>query len=143
MAVKIVYFGMDTCHRLQVLRASGFEVAQSVTPLELEDELASSDAPRAILFSDRDEEPALEVLKLVRAHAPLILFHDSNRNFVPSGFDLVVPNLTSPARWIDAIKSLITTGARTGEKTTNITSGRRRRLGIVRPEQPETRISAS
>ena len=110
MAVRILYVGPDTCHRIPVLAVAGFAVENCISLSHLSRAVAPS--PDAILVSDREGELPGDALATVRARsaAPLVLFHDSNRNYVPSGFDLVIPNLTPPPRWLHDISALIFEG---------------------------------
>jgi hypothetical protein len=108
MAAKIVYFGADTCHRLAVLRRAGYVVENSKA-LEPLGAMLQTDEISAVLTTDRDIDVSDDLLTLVRSRSflPLILFRDSNRNCDERRFDLVIPALTSPPRWLADLASLV------------------------------------
>lgn len=108
MAAKLVYFGVDTCHRLPVLRRAGYLVENCRSAEHLGALLGSGEID-AVLTTDRDGDVPDQMVELIRAQwtVPVILFRDSNRNCNERRFDLVIAALTSPPRWLGELGALI------------------------------------
>jgi hypothetical protein len=109
MAANIVYFGVDTCHRLPVLMRSGYTVENCYSALQLEAVFDSSCPAEAVLMTDHKGKLPQDAITLTRSRsvAPLILFRDSNRSYAETAFDLVVPSLTPPGQWLEQVALLL------------------------------------
>ncbi len=109
MAANIVYFGVDTCHRLPVLMRAGYTIENCCSALQLEAVFDSSCPAEAVLMTDHEGKLPQDAITLTRSRsvAPLILFRDSNHSYAESAFDLVVPSLTPPVEWLQQIAVLL------------------------------------
>jgi hypothetical protein len=109
VAANLVYFGVDTCHRLPVLARAGYTVENCYSALQLEAVFDSSCPAEAVLMTDHEGKLPQDAITLTRSRsvAPLILFRDSNHSYAESAFDLVVPSLTAPGQWLEQIAVLL------------------------------------
>jgi hypothetical protein len=109
MAANLVYFGVDTCHRLPVLMRAGYMVENCGSALQLEAVFDSSCPAEAVLMTDHEGKLPQDAITLTRSRslAPLILFRDSNHSYAESAFDLVIPSLTPPGQWLEQIALLL------------------------------------
>lgn len=113
MAATLVYFGLDTCHRLPVLVRAGYFVENSLSiprlGVALDPRIESRNDPEAVLMADHDGRLPQDAIALIRARccAPLILFRDSNHSYAESDFQLVIANLTPPEQWLHQIAALL------------------------------------
>ena len=109
MAANLVYFGVDTCHRLRVLARAGYTVENCYSALQLEAVFDSSCPAEAVLMTDHEGKLPQDAITLTRSRsdAPLILFRDSNHSYAETAFDLVVPSLTAPGQWLKQIAVLL------------------------------------
>jgi hypothetical protein len=109
VAANLVYFGVDTCHRLPVLTRAGYTVENCHSALQLEGVFDSSCPAEAVLMTDHEGKLPQDAITLTRSRsvAPLILFRDSNHSYAESAFDLVVASLTPPGQWLEQIAVLL------------------------------------
>jgi hypothetical protein len=109
MAANIVYFGVDTCHRLPVLERAGYSVENCYSVLQLDAVLDSGRPAEAVLMTDHDGNLPQDAITLThsRSVAPLVLFRDANCSYAETAFDLVIPSLTPPEQWLEQIASLL------------------------------------
>jgi len=109
MAANLVYFGVDTCHRLPVLMRAGYTVENCYSALQLEAVFDSISPAEAVLMTDHEGKLPQDAITLTRCRpvTPLILFRDSNHSYAESAFDLVVPSLTPPGQWLEQIALLL------------------------------------
>jgi hypothetical protein len=109
MTARIVYFGEDTCHRLSVLKRTGYFVADCKSLEQLHTTLQFWTEADAVLMADDNGDISRDAIALTRSRssALLILFRDSNRDDAESDFDWVVPVLTPPSNWLKDIAALI------------------------------------
>ncbi len=109
MAVRVIHFGPDECHRLTVLRSAGYCVDACGSLPELHASLEAGVTADAVFLSDGEGVEPDQAVSLARSRcsAPVILFCSTNRSYKDSSFDLVVPNLTPPEIWLSEVNSLI------------------------------------
>jgi hypothetical protein len=109
MAATLVYYGLDTCHRMAVLSQAGYSIENSNSLGDLDQTLGSCSQATAVLMTDHDGLLPQDAIALARSRstALLILFRDSNLACADSSFDLVIPSLTPPEQWLTHIADLI------------------------------------
>jgi hypothetical protein len=109
MTASIVYFGVDTCHRLPVLQRAGYSVENCCSVLQLDAVFDSGHPAEAVLMTDHEGNLPQDAITLTRSRsaARLVLFRDSNCSFAESAFHLVIPSLTPPEQWLQQIASLL------------------------------------
>ena len=109
MAARIVFVGKDTCHRLPVLVQAGYQVKSFESLGSFRDTMRPGTEAEAILLTDLDAGSADSALVVARNHcsAPVILFRDHNWDYQFRNFDLVVPPLTAPRKWLEQMEFLI------------------------------------
>ncbi len=112
MAARIVHFGVDSCHRLWVLKNAGYSVDDCQSVVQLRAALQSGTHADAVAFTESERLAPDKVVEVTRAHssAPLILFRETRIDCVESVFDLVVPVLEPPETWLMEIAALIAKG---------------------------------
>jgi hypothetical protein len=106
---RIIQFGEDSCHRLMVLAGAGYSVERCGSVNEIESHLRSSDPPDALVITDElgKASRVAGYLANVELSLPVILFADGDQSYPESVFDLVIPALTSPSRWLSGIEETI------------------------------------
>lgn len=99
MIARVIYFGPDDCHRLTVLRRAGYVVEDCDSLIQLRAVLANVADVDALLMCDSDGVSPREAVAAAQARSPLpvIFFRNANIASEASGYDLVVPYLTTPA----------------------------------------------
>jgi hypothetical protein len=109
MAATLVYYGIDTCHRLSVLAQAGYSIENCSSLDDLGTTLGYCSEDTAVLMTDHDGRLPQEAIALTRSRsaALLILFRNSSLACVDSSFDLVIPSLTPPEQWLRQIADLI------------------------------------
>lgn len=109
MAARIIHFGADNCHRLWVLKSAGYFVDDCQSVMQLRTVLQSGMDPDAVAFTEAERFAPQEALEVTRSHssAPLILFRETQNDFVEWAFDLVVPVLEPPEAWLNSVAALI------------------------------------
>ncbi len=113
MSASILFFGSDTCHRLPVLAAAGFEVEHCPSIAQLSATLSagpeSRPAPQAVLLCDHDGRLPQDAITLARTHPAisLVLFRETNCLWNEADFDLVIPVLTPPPSWLHDLGALL------------------------------------
>jgi hypothetical protein len=109
MADRIVHFGSDACHRLLVLQDAGYAINDCRSIPELRSALEKKRQTAAVVMTGSRGTTGRTAIRLTRScsRAPLILFPDGNNDGDKSEFDLVIPALTPPQEWLEAIASLI------------------------------------
>lgn len=109
MAARILHYGPDSCHRLFVFRSAGYDVGQCGSVIQLRTALLSGEQTDAVVMANGPFDPSHDAVRVTRAHssARLILFRDTNADIKEEDFDLVIPALTPPARWLSDIALLI------------------------------------
>ena len=108
MPRKVIHFGCDDCHRVQVLCSAGYEVQESCTLDALARDLAGSHVD-AVIVCEQDERTPDQVADLVRrlSAVPLILFRRTQREIRRSQFDRVYESLMNPENWLAETAELI------------------------------------
>lgn len=109
MAARIVFVGTDTCHRLPVLVQAGYQVEHYESRASLGEAMQPDPDIDAILLTDLDPdfaERAVAIAQSCRA-CPVILFRDHNSDSRFGAFDVVIPPLTSPRKWLEQIGFLV------------------------------------
>jgi len=110
MAARIVHFGVDESFRLAILSSAGFEVEDCDSSIpQFTDALRKH--PDAIVLSE-DEGfncAAQKAATLARSEckAPVILFRSAGSGHEYSQIDLIIPSLTEPSIWLQAIHKTI------------------------------------
>jgi hypothetical protein len=129
MAANIVYFGVDTCHRLPVLQRAGYSIENCSSVLQLDAVLDAGHPAEAVLMTDHDGNLPQDAITLTRSRsvAPLVLFRDSDCSYAESAFDLVIPSLTPPEQWLEQIASLLEESRALREEPELLRSGTRMR----------------
>ena len=109
MAVRVIHFGPDDCHRLTVLRSAGYSVDACNSLGQLHASLLAGGVADAVVMSDGEGVAPAEVISLARTHssAPVVLFRGTNRAYEDSMFDLVVHTLTPPEVWLTEVDAVI------------------------------------
>lgn len=109
MAARIIHYGTDECHRLTVLRRSGYSVDECNSLIQLSDALSVEDGADAVFFSETEgvlPEAAVSLAK-ARPQVPFVLFRCSNGGYKEETFDLVIESLTPPQKWLNEVQALI------------------------------------
>jgi hypothetical protein len=117
MAVRILHFGQEFCHRLPVLKSAGYRVDECVSISQLQFRFQSGFQPDAVSMAEYGGSAPVDAVPAIRSFcsAPLILFRETNLVPNPNGegdydgyrFDLVIPALTQPSEWLDEIAAVI------------------------------------
>lgn len=109
MAAKILHFGWDDCHRVQLLRVAGFAVMESETLEELCDHLQRGKPVDAVILSEAAPRTIQQAAAIVRTHcaAPMILFRRTLRQLDESSFDQVFAWFIPPPEWLEKTAELI------------------------------------
>lgn len=110
MAARVIHFGLDNCHRRDVLRRDGYEVTEPSSLLELITYLRNATLSfDAVVLSEDEEMVPASVLRAIRSEtgAPVILFRRTNRQLDESGFTRVIEVLTSPVKWLHELEQVI------------------------------------
>jgi hypothetical protein len=110
MATHILHIGTDDCHRAAVLQSAGYDVEEHVSLQQLGAALDEMPGADAVILSESENIAPEVVVRLVRecSAAPTIYFRRSNRRVVkPEYFDLVIPPLTPPEKWLKQVSTLL------------------------------------
>jgi CRP/FNR family cyclic AMP-dependent transcriptional regulator len=109
MTARIIHFGIDDFDRLRILREAGYSVDSSSSLAEFHSFFTSSAPVDAVAITEsRGALPAnLMSFNQVISSVPLILFQGWTSNGNESGFNLVVPVLTPPNKWLKEIETLV------------------------------------
>jgi hypothetical protein len=107
-SVRIIHFGADDCHRINVLRSAGYSVEDCRSLGAFHEALAERE-PAAVFVTEGDDGLPWEAVSLVKSFsaAPLVLFRRSHGDLAPESFDLAIESLTPPRQWLLAIGDLI------------------------------------
>ena len=110
MIARIVYFGIDDCHRIAVLRSAGCSVDECGGSIALLH--AALTGPRqvdAVVIGETDAVEPHEAISLTRATSvvPLVLLESVKPHYDVSKFDLIVPCLTDPEKRLSDIGTII------------------------------------
>jgi hypothetical protein len=127
-SVRLIHFGSDDCHRVNVLRSAGYSVDECRSMRAFQDALKAERKPDAVFITEREDDPAGDAISLTKScsAAPLILFRRSHGDLSDRGFDLVIESLTPPQQWLQEIDELIArrhTGPGAGPGQLNSQSG--------------------
>lgn len=106
---RIIQFGEDSCHRLKVLKGAGYSVAKCGSITDIESCLRSPEPPDALVITEESEKASRAAASLAKADSsvPVILFAASEESYTEFTFDLVIPALTSPEKWLARIEETI------------------------------------
>ena len=109
MAAHVLHIGMDDCHRVAVLRSVGYRVDECASLLQLATALEGPKGADAVFLTESDSIPPEQAISLAREHseAPVILFRRSTYGTSDDDFDLVIPPLTAPEKWLQEVRSLL------------------------------------
>lgn len=109
MAARVIHFGLDDCCRIVVLKSAGCSVDDcAISVSQLHAALLRNPGVDAVVVSENDSVEPDEAISLTRATTTaLILFQSTNPHYDVSEFDLVVPALTDPRKWVSDIAGLI------------------------------------
>ncbi|KAA6460994.1 hypothetical protein DYQ86_12025 [Acidobacteria bacterium AB60] len=108
MDAHVVHIGQDHCHRAEVLRNAGYRVEECATLPQLAG-WERAGTPEAIFLTESEGLSAQEAVSAARARwaAPLILFQSTMQEANGMGFDLVIPPLTSPRKWLRQVRAVV------------------------------------
>jgi hypothetical protein len=100
---------MDDCHRVAVLRSVGYRVEECSSLLQLATALDRTNGADAVFLTESDSIPPEKAVSLARERsaAPVILFRRTTKGESEQEFDLVIPPLTSPEKWLREVSSLL------------------------------------
>jgi hypothetical protein len=108
LAATIVHFGVDRAARIPVLASAGFEVdiCSSIDSLI---ETLERQHVAAVVLPDKPTVNPEGIVDLIRSESatPLILFAEQPGQPYDKNFDLVIPVLTPPQKWLADIVQLI------------------------------------
>jgi hypothetical protein len=109
MVARIVHFGLDNCFRVALLKAAGHFVYECNSVSQLHAALIGIRQADAVVISESDGEVPYDAISLTRSTsmAPLILFRSRSAHYDESEFDLVIPELTDPNKWLSEIAHLV------------------------------------
>jgi hypothetical protein len=109
VSAKIIQFGEDSCHRSMVLQEAGYAVKGCRSVKEFRAALHSRESADAVVITDESGNLPNEAISAAKTDSPLpvILFANSMGTYAESSFDLVVPILTPPAKWLAKIQEKI------------------------------------
>ena len=109
MAARVLHFGFDDCHRVQVLQRAGYAVAEANTLDALELHLQQPEAVDAVVISEdspHTTERAAEIARK-RTLAPVILFRRTRVELDEHKFDRVYDWYATPWQWLSDTAELI------------------------------------
>lgn len=108
-ASRIIQFGEDSCHRSMVLQEAGYSVEGCRSVKEFRAALLSRESADAVVITDETGNLPNEAISVAKTDSlgPVILFPNSMSTYSESSFDLVVPVLTPPAKWLAKIQEKI------------------------------------
>ncbi len=109
MAAHVLHLGVDDCHRVAVLRSVGYRVDECGSLLQLAKALERANGADAVFLTESDGISPEQAISLARERsaAPVILFCRSTYGANEDEFDLVIPPLTSPEKWLQDVGSLV------------------------------------
>ncbi len=109
MPAQVIHYGIDDCHRLTVLRGTGYSVEDCNSLAQLRAALSANRDAEAVLISETegDVPEAAAAIAKSSSRVPLVLFRRSNGFCREEKFDLIVETLTSPQQWLNDVKALI------------------------------------
>jgi hypothetical protein len=105
-AARIVHFGHDECHRLDVLRQAGYEATLCLSEPELVQQVEAV-APVAVLFPRVPAKPQNIRELRNRTDIPFVVFTGSMRMAEAGSFDLVIEPVTRPEEWLERLAGVI------------------------------------
>lgn len=108
MAPHVLHFGQDDCHRLAILRSTGYEIEPCATLAQLAAALRTAHV-EAIFLTENESGTLDAVIPEIRAHtsAAIILFKTTNRRTQEKLFDLVIPSLMTPEEWLESVRAVL------------------------------------
>jgi hypothetical protein len=108
-AVRVLHFGDDASHRMQVLRSKGYVVESCANLQQMIARLRTGHNPDMVCISEDPWCTADGAVAVARAFspAPLVLFRANYRSYVQRGWDLEVAPLTSPVVWLEELAELL------------------------------------
>jgi hypothetical protein len=109
MAAHVLHIGMDDCHRVAVLRSVGYRVEECDSLVQLATALDRTNGADAVFLTESDSIPQEKAVSLARERSavPVILFRRSTPGEGEQQFDLVIPPLTSPEKWLREVSILL------------------------------------
>jgi hypothetical protein len=108
-SVRLIHFGADDCHRVNVLRSAGYSVDDCRSMRAFREALTAERKPDAVFITEREDDSPGDAISLTKSHstAPLVLFRRSHGDMSDGSFDLVIESLTPPRQWLQEIDELI------------------------------------
>jgi hypothetical protein len=105
MAAHVLHIGTDDCHRVAVLRSVGYKVDECASLQQLATALDGARDADALILAESDDIAPEQAIQLARdrCEAPLIFFRRTGQGASEDEFDLVIPPLTSPERWVKEV----------------------------------------
>jgi hypothetical protein len=100
---------MDDCHRVAVLQSAGYDVDEFASLQQLSTALDGMPGADAVILSESEDIAPEIVSRLVRgrSEASAIFFCRSNCSVNAEDFDLVIPPLTPPEKWLEQVSGLL------------------------------------
>jgi hypothetical protein len=135
MAARVIHFGVDKCHRLNVLKRDGYAVDACSSLVQLRHALQSEIDADVVMMSDDDGFVPSQAIAMTHAESliPVIFFPSTDRSEETTCFDLVVPTFTPPEDWLLDLAILIVR-SRTIRARSQLMVGQ---LEMPRPESVE------
>ncbi len=109
MAAHVLHIGMDDCHRVDILRSAGYKVDECASLHHFAMALEVAQQADAVILTESENIPPEQAFHLTRERstAPVIFFRSTNRAAIEDEFDLVIPPLTAPEKWLKDVNSLL------------------------------------
>lgn len=109
MKARVLHFGWDDCHRIEVLRSAGCEVRDTDCLDTFRRELEADRNIDAVVLSEDDRSITEQAAQLAHDEGigPVILFRRFERDVTDSSFDRVYPSFVPPTIWLADMEELI------------------------------------
>jgi hypothetical protein len=108
-AARVLHFGDDASHRLQVLRSEGYAVNSCASLQQMISRLRSGQDVDLVCISEDPWCTAEGAVAVARAfsRAPLVLFRANYHSYVQRGWDLEVLPLTPAEVWLGELAEML------------------------------------
>lgn len=109
MAARLIHFGIDCYHRLDVLERAGYQVALAESVSELEAQFRHGLDWDAVVISETETMELSEAVHNIRAatQAPIMLFRCTTRWIDERSFSWVVETVERPETWLRELALMI------------------------------------
>jgi hypothetical protein len=101
----ILHVGQDLSYRIPIMEKAGLSVRRAPYSEEgIRDAFAGTDRFSALTFQLDSSAISTQVVRLARSRwSPLVLFENTVTEYDPLDFDVVIPSLTRPERWLSIL----------------------------------------